>query len=598
VIGALVIRAAAPQIDPQAYLNHVKVLASDELQGRGNGTPELDRAADYIAAQFRAAGLEPGGDDRTYFQKFELVTGLTIGPSNSLTLKGPRGVDDLQLGRDYEPLSIAAPPDRAFSTPLVFAGYGISAPAYNYDDYAGLDVAGKAVLVLRHEPQENDDKSVFQGRTHSEHATFMRKAQVARAHGARALLIVEDPLHPDQTSFSGWLRDPQAEEYGIPLLRISRARAQEAIGSLVDFEKVARDIDADLKPRSRTLDGVALTYRESLTKTRRRVRNVVGILRGSDRVKSREALVLGAHYDHLGLSGRFSLTENASGQIHNGADDNASGTAAIIEIARLAVGSRTKFPRSLVFVAFAGEEVGLLGSRHYLNTPAFPIEQTVAMINLDMVGRPNGRVLVGGLDTAPDLKGDLEAAQAGLSIKVSAGEGRATAGSSDHTSFLLRRIPSLFLFSGLHADYHRPSDDWQKIDAEGAAEVANLAYALAERIAGRSDRIAFVPPAPQTGSIASGSSSGGYGPYFGSVPDFAEGDSSGVKFADVRDGSPAAKAGLRKDDVMIAFGDAPIRTLYDFTFALQEKKPGDKVEVVVLREGKEVRAMVELTNRP
>jgi hypothetical protein len=614
LVGALVLsvfalgvpgRAAAQQIDSQSYLEHIKFLSSDELQGRGNGTPGLERAAEYIAMQFRAAGLAPGGDDRTYFQKFELVSGLTVGSSNTVTLSGPQGARTLKLGSDYEPLSITTPnaqgpSEQSFSAPLVFAGYGISAPAYNYDDYAGLDVSGKVVLLLRHEPQENDEQSVFQGRTHSEHATFVRKAQVARSHGARAILLVEDPRHADRTDYSRWLREPQAEEYGLPLLHISRAQVQEVVGSQIDFDEVMRGIDADLKPRSRALEGVTVTYTQSLSKNRHIVRNVVGVLRGSDPARNGESVVLGAHYDHLGMSGRFSLSEGSTGQVHNGADDNASGTAALIEMARLAVTRGAKLPRSLVFVAFAGEELGLLGSGHYVSHPTLPIEQTVAMINLDMVGRSNGRILVSGLESASGLEEDLKAAQAGLSINVSTSrEGSAGLGASDDTSFLLRSIPSIFFFSGLHADYHRPSDDWEKIDAPGGSAVASLAYGLAARIAARPDRVAFVPPPAQTTSGSTGASStGGYGPYFGSIPDFAEGDSSGVKFAEVREGSPAAKAGLQRNDVMTSFGGMPIKTLYDFTFALREKKPGDRVEVVVLRNGKEIRTTVELTNRP
>ncbi|MGH9145223.1 MAG: M28 family peptidase, partial [Vicinamibacterales bacterium] len=435
-VGALGIpgRAATQQIESQTYLEHIKFLSSDELQGRGNGTPGLERAAEYIAMQFRAAGLEPGGDDNTYFQKFELVSGLTVGSSNTVTLNGPLGSKTLRLGSDYEPLSIISPSaqgpaEQSFSAPLVFAGYGIAAPSYNYDDYAGLDVSGKIVLMLRHEPQETDEQSVFQGRTHSEHATFVRKAQVARSHGARAILLVEDPRHADRTDFSRWLREPQAEEYGLPLLHIPRATVQEVLGSQIDLDEIMRGIDADLKPRSRELRGVSVTYTQTLTKNRHIVRNVIGILRGSDPARARESVVLGAHYDHLGLSGRFSLSEGSTGQVHNGADDNASGTAAIIEMAKLAVTKGAKLPRSLVFVAFAGEELGLLGSSHYVNHPALPIEQTVAMVNLDMVGRSNGRILVSGLENAPDLKDDLKAAQAGLSITVSTGrEGSAGLG--------------------------------------------------------------------------------------------------------------------------------------------------------------------------
>jgi hypothetical protein len=233
-----------------------------------------------------------------------------------------------------------------------------------------------------------------------------------------------------------------------------------------------------------------------------------------------------------------------------------------------------------------------------VNHPTFAIDQTVAMLNLDMVGRANGRIFVSGLDTAPDLDADLKAADEDLPLKLSlTGDGSAIGGSSDNTPFLLRRIPSIFFFSGLHADYHRPTDDWERIDAAGGAAVGTLAYELAQRIAARPDRVAFVDAPPQDHSASAGAAAG-YGPYFGSVPDFGDTDSKGVKFADVRDGSPAAKAGLKKDDVLILFDGKPIKTLYDFTFALQAKQPGDKVDVVVLRQGKEVRASVELTNRP
>ena len=607
VVGALVTLSAATRIDPQAYLNHIKFLASDELKGRGNGTPELDRAADYIASQFRAAGLAPGGDNGTYFQKFEIVTGWTVGRGNSLTFRGPQASASLKIGDDYQPVSVANAVNQGssgttVSLPLVFAGYGISAPTYHYDDYAGIDVTGKAVLIFRHEPQENDDKSVFQGKTLTGYSTFEQKAMTARQHGVRAILVVEDLPHADPTGFATWLRDPEAEEYGLPVLRLSRGRAQQIIGPAANLEQIARDIDADLQPRSRALDGASITYTENLSKTRRIVRNVIGVLRGSDRAKAGEAVVLGAHYDHLGLGGRFSLAENAYGQIHNGADDNASGTAAVIEIAKLAAANRQKLPRSLVFVTFAGEELGLLGSTYYANHPTFSLEQTVAMINLDMVGRTGGRIFVSGLDSAPDLAKDLEAAEADIPLKVSATrEGSAIGGSSDDTSFVLKRIPAIFFFSGLHADYHRPTDDWEKVDAEGGAAAATMAYALAERIAERPDRVTFVAPPPQDHAAQASSgagSGGGYGPYFGSVPDFSEGDSPGVKFADVREGSPAGQAGFKKDDVMISFGGVPIKNLYDFTFALRERKPGDKVEVVVLRQGKEVKATVELTNRP
>jgi Zn-dependent M28 family amino/carboxypeptidase len=208
-------------------------------------------------------------------------------------------------------------------------------------------------------------------------------------------------------------------------------------------------------------------------------------------VKEKQAIVIGAHYDHVGLGGRFSAAPERTGEIHNGADDNASGTAGVIEIARAAAADRSRFPRSLVFVTFAGEERGLLGSAYYASNPAIPIGETVAMLNLDMVGRANGKVNVSGLDMAPSLERDLEAAgkAAGIEIRHE-GPG---AGRSDDSSFLDRRIPAINFFTGFHPDYHRPTDDWDKVDAPGAARVAMLALEFAARIAARNDRPEFKP---------------------------------------------------------------------------------------------------------
>jgi hypothetical protein len=268
-------------------------------------------------------------------------------------------------------------------------------------------------------------------------------------------------------------------------------------------------------------------------------------------------------------------------------------------MARAAAAARTEFRRSIVFMTFAGEEHGLLGSSHYVNHPAVPLDATIAMINLDMVGRAAGRIMVDGLGNAPSIDDDLKVAESSSSLKLKALRGGPGAGASDDATFLLRRIPSINFFSGFHSDYHRPSDTSEKIDAAGGAAVADLALALARQLANRPERPQFVDTTPQQDPHASGNvgAVSGYGPYFGSVPDFAN-EGQGVKFAEVRVGSPAAKAGLRGGDVMIAFGGMPIKTLYDFTFALREKKPGDRVDVVVVRDGKEVKVSVELTTRP
>ena len=492
---AAVISAAPPPIDPQPLLEHIKYLAADDMQGRGNGTAGLERAADYIAAQFKAAGLTPAGSNGDWFQPFELTAGLKIAEGNSLIIHAGSEMVRLSLGESYYPLAVTAA-DGAngysmdlMAVPLVFAGYGLSAPSSNYDDYAGLDVTGKAVLIFSHEPQENQSDSRLNGSRPMRETTLYSKAQAARTRGAVALLVISDPSHRvDEANYRIFAIESDAEDHQIPVIRIRREDMTPLIKAW-DLDRTAAVIDRDLMPRSRALPQATVDYTQRLSLNRRTVRNVVGILPGADAARAGEAIVLGGHYDHVGLGGRFSATPERTGEIHNGADDNASGIASLIEIARAAAADRARFPRSLVFVAFAGEERGLLGSLHYTMQPAIPLEDTIAMINLDMVGRSRGKVEVGGLNVAPSLEGDVQAAAklAGLDVR----RGGPGGGRSDDSSFIDRRVPALHFFTGFHDDYHRPSDDWERIDAQGTARVATLTLELAARIAARQDRPQF-----------------------------------------------------------------------------------------------------------
>jgi len=490
--------AAAPaDIQPVALLDHIKFLSSDELQGRGDGSPELERAADYIAEQFRAIGLQPGGDGATWFQPFELVAGLTVGERNELSLSFGNRTARFALGTSYYPL--AAPANESTDTasatlegvPLVFAGYGLVVPSIGYDDYRRVDVEGKAVVIFSHEPQERLSGSPMNGARPVMESTLAAKEGAARSRGAKALIVIGDPIHLlDQADYTLFSKDPDAEDRPIPVLRVRRREVQPLVDQY-QLDGLARLIDANLAPRSMALNGATLTYVEHLAKNRRTVRNVVGVLPGSDPVLAKEAIVIGAHYDHVGRGGHLSMSPERTGEVHNGADDNASGTSSVIEIARQAMANRARFPRTLVFVAFAGEERGLLGSAHYVEGPAVPVDDTIAMLNLDMVGRARGNVDVSGLEYAPSIEDDLKnAAQGlrGLSIKRE-GPG---AGRSDDSSFQARRIPAINFFTGFHGDYHRPGDDWEKIDAQGTSQIATLAFELAARLAARPARPEFV----------------------------------------------------------------------------------------------------------
>ena len=318
-------------------------------------------------------------------------------------------------------------------------------------------------------------------------------------------------------------------------------------------------------------------------------RNVAALLRGYDPDREEEVVIVGAHYDHLGR-GPFGSLEPESGEVHNGADDNASGVAALLEAADL-LASGPRPARSILFLAFTGEEFGLLGSNHYVNHPTLPLERTVAMLNLDMVGRlRDGGLIVYGVDPAAEWEELVAAAAAHEGVKVAFnGSGY---GPSDHTSFYAQDIPVLHFFTNVHSDYHKPSDDWSAIDTAGLNDVAALVADVAGRVAERPARLTLqrteAPPPPR--------GEGGYGAYLGTVPDFAPVD-FGVRLSGVRAGSPAEQAGMRKGDVLIRLDGQEIADLYAFTDALRAHAPGDTVGIVVLREGEEVPLVAVLGSR-
>ncbi|HXE90186.1 MAG TPA: M20/M25/M40 family metallo-hydrolase [Terriglobales bacterium] len=581
--------AVSEKADADRYRGHVKVLAADRMEGRGAETKGLARAGRYIEREFQRLGLKPMGENGTYEQSFLVTTGARLRPQNSLVVTRNGARHQLKLREDYIPLSFSSV--GSVSGPLAFVGYGASAEEFGYDDYTHFDVKDKVVVVLRREPPAFHEKSGRQGPTH--HAHLITKAINARNRGAKAVILVNGNLGKgEQDLLLRFERLAGPEDVGIPIVQVKNAVADswlEAAGA--SLSQLQREIDEKSEPRSRSLpDSLQVSLRVEIEKLRSRVHNVLAYLPG----KSEEYVVLGAHYDHLGRGGANSLAPSQTGQIHHGADDNASGTAGLLELARVFSVERGKLERGILFAAFAGEELGLLGSAHWVKHPTLPLDKAVAMLNMDMIGRiRDGKVYVGGVGTGSNLRPLVEAALRRHRLTVDYSSSGYAA--SDHTSFITQRIPALFFFSGLHSDYHKPSDTWEKIDAPAAANLLDLVADITEQLAA-AERPQFVKVEAETRGAGSPSASGGYGPYFGSIPDFGEVE-TGVRFADVRPGSPAAKAGLLPGDILIQFGETPVKNLYDFTYALRRSKVGDVVEVKVLRGGQTVSARVTLEQR-
>jgi hypothetical protein len=592
VLSLLALRIAADSnsADPTRYLDDVKTLSSPVMEGRGAGTKGIERAANLIEQRYHSLGLQPAGA-KSFFQPFTVITGAKLKEGNRLEVEDGKSKQALKLNQDFVPFSFSASGEVA--GPIVFAGYGASAPEFGYDDYAHLDVRDKIVVILRYEPSGFAAKSGNAGLT--QHSQLIVKAINARNHGAKAVILVNGKLgdkEEDLLTKFGSVNGP--ENAGIVIAQakneIANAWFASAGRSLAETQS---QINSSSTPASFAFpDKLQISLSANIEKTRATVNNVLAYLPG----KTDEYIIIGAHYDHLGYGNVDSLAPSQIGKIHPGADDNASGTAGVLELARLLAPRKGQLQRGILFADFAGEELGLLGSAEWVKEPTLPLDKADAMINMDMIGRiKDEKVFIGGTGTGAAFKDllDEEKRKFPFHIEYSA-SGYAA---SDHTSFVGKKIPVLFFFSGLHSDYHKPSDTWDKIDAPDAAKLLDFIDDVALKIDSANERVAFVTvKEDQPGGQAASGGGGGYGPYFGSIPDFGQ-EENGVKFSDVRPGSPAAKAGFKAGDVLVQFGDKPIHNLYDFTDALRRSKVGDVIDVKVLRDGKPVNASVKLEQR-
>jgi hypothetical protein len=413
-------------------------------------------------------------------------------------------------------------------------------------------------------------------------------------HGAKGLILINDTFahegKPDELEKFRQAEGPS--DVGVLFVQMKAATAEAFLETEhTTLREVYRKINDSMTPDSFALPQVTVDLDVDVRHDVKTVHNVAAYLPGD----TAEYVVVGAHYDHLGMGDEHSLAPSQIGTIHPGADDNASGTAGVIELARW-FSKQRKQKRGILFLTFAGEELGLLGSEWYVNHPVLPLENAVAMINMDMIGRiREGKVFLSGTGTGSTFPKLIEEVKPPASLHVDLSE-KTGYGSSDHTSFTTKQVPVLFFFSGLHADYHKPSDTADKIDSRDAAVLLDYIANLMEHLESDAARPQFQrvsePSEPTTG----GGGGSGYGPNFGSIPDFNE-PPKGVRFADVRDGTPAAKAGLKAGDILIEFDGKEIGNLYDFTYALRAHKPGDLVLVKVMRGSQTIEAKVLLTER-
>ncbi len=575
IVVSLLAQSRSAEVTSQELRIHVKYLASDELEGRRAGSPGGEKAAAYIASEFKTYGLQPAGDNGTYLQRLEFVGEVKLG-KNSLSSVVQGRKKSYQLDTDFRPLGFSA--SGTVDGGIVFAGYGISAPSLNYDDYAGLDVKEKTVLVLRYTPKSDSLRGNF-----SQYASLRYKALKAKELGARAVLVVTGPADTDRDELMKLAYDPAGGGAGIVAVNVSQRIVDEFLQSTgTTIKGLQEEIHRAGKPRSITLESATVQMSIVLDEVRRTTHNVVGFLEGTDPVLKNEIIVIGAHYDHLGYGGEGSGSLKPDTMaIHNGADDNASGSSGLLELAQSFSARKSELKRSMLFISFAAEELGLLGSAYFVKNPTIPIERVVAMLNMDMIGRlDNKKLIVYGIGTSSGFESLARKhnARPGADSLFALRLVRDGFGPSDHSSFYGKQIPVFHFFTDVHADYHRPSDDWEKINYDGMATVVKYVEAVAFELNhtdARPQYVAVEPPRPAGGGRGSGV-------YMGTVPDFGE-QVDGMKLSGVREGSPAAKAGLQAGDIIVKFGKVEVKNLSDFSYALGEYKPGDEVEVVIKR---------------
>ncbi|WP_081864888.1 M20/M25/M40 family metallo-hydrolase [Chondromyces apiculatus] len=551
----------------------VVALTTQEMEGRGTGTDGARRAAELVAKRFEELGLEPLGDAgaqaKSFLQAFEARVGAAVEPPQLKVVRGKQGT-----AVDAKTVTTADGSESGtVAGAAVFVGHGINASALGWDSYAGIDVSGKVVVVLAGAPTLD---GAHQKDALRDFGSVRYKLRTAREHKALGVVVVAEGEELPKGSHD-------TSGMGVPAVVVTRSAAEKLFPAAKIRDKATWEVKK--APAPKAIAGVNLEFTTKVTPQKATAWNVVGLLPArAGSPHAGEFVVVGAHYDHLGHGGSNSRKPGST-EIHHGADDNASGTALMMEVARRMAALPARPDRGVVFVGFGAEELGTLGSRHFVEAPPASIgaiKNVVAMINADMVGRlRDDKLLVDGVGTSPGWGPIVKAAGDGLKLELA--QGAEGFGASDHAPFTAARVPVAFLFTGVHEDYHQPSDTAEKINAEGESRIATLAGRMALAVSQQVERMPFVdaPADPKR------SGRGGFKVSVGTVPDYAY-QGKGLRLTGVRPDSPASRAGLQAGDVLVKVGSHEITNIHDYMFSLGELEPGREVVIEVERNGTRV----------
>lgn len=546
---------------------YIKFLASDSLKGRKPGTAEDLVAATFIRDGFKNSGLKLLGENG--FQNFEIVADIVLGEGNSMALEGM----DLQVSKDFIPLSFSS--SARLNTSVVFAGYGfnIRTDSLQWNDYEGIDAKGKWVMIFRADPEPDKANSAF-----ASHADLRSKVTLAKDKGAAGVIFVTPADFEKEDILIKLDYDKSPAHSGIPVINITRATADKILESM---NYTVADLEATMKANKQPVSfALPVVIDASTDVVRKKVTasNVVGMVEGKDK---EHFIVIGAHYDHLGFGGPGSgsrVTEEHA--IHNGADDNASGVAGVLELAGKLAAEKDKLNLSILFIAFSGEEMGLLGSKEFTKNPLVPLKNIKAMINLDMIGRLENETKglnIGGTGTSVETDTILSIVSAASKLKIA--KSPDGYGPSDHAAFYSENIPVFFFTTGAHDDYHTPADDYEKINLKGEKEVIDFAYNLVKELESRNCNLTF----KESGSKQNVRYGRNMKVTLGIIPDMVSSENNGLRIDGTKKGGPAESAGLIKGDRIISINGNAVTNIYDYMTRLGDLKPGDRANVEVAR---------------
>lgn len=584
---------------------HVEYLASDALEGRLTGTRGEQLAAEYVAEVMGKSGLLPFGDDNGWFEPFEFTAGVALGEKNALTVKGIEDGAAPKVETDWRPLSFSEVGAVAESG-VIFAGYGIETPdgatgtdgkkLEPYSSYAHLDVKDQWVMVFRYLPEglEKERRNELM-----RYSSLRHKAMTARQKGARGLIVVSGPNSKVVDQLAPLAFDASLASSGLAAISVTDALADKLLQSAGKTVKALQDkLDTGDLMGGIRCESVKLGAVIDIRQEKKTGRNVLGVLPSRDQPDFHTPpLIIGAHVDHLGSKGGGSSRAKGDelNQIHHGADDNASGTAGLLEIAQwlaaLKKEGKLKLTRDVIFAAWSGEELGLLGSNHFVESlakmikgdPSAKLEgMMAAYLNMDMIGRFSKTLVLQGAGSSPWWAGEIEKRNVpiGLPLTIQKDAHLPT----DSTSFYLRGIPTLNAFTGAHEDYHMPSDTAEKLNYDKASDIARLIGLIARSLATTHD----LPPYAAMEAPKNSGSRGGLRAYLGTIPDYAQGDIVGVKLSGVSPIGPAAKAGVKGGDIIVKLAGKEVKNIYDYTYIMGDLKIGEETEITILREGKEL----------